>query len=247
MTGRAEDPPSLYGAHADWYDRIYAWKDYAAEARELERILGEEGTRPGDRVLEVGCGTGSFLEPLARVYRVTGLDSSAEMLRVAAAKLGDVPLLRAEMQDFAVAGPFDAVVCLFSSLGYLANVEELRSTARCFARAVRPGGAVIVEPWLEPEEFEAGRVGLDVARGPDRSLARSAFARREGDVAEIEFRWIASSVDAGLELATEIHRLWLCPHATIRAEFLAAGIELRADERGLGGARPRALLRGRAV
>ncbi|MEZ5063592.1 MAG: class I SAM-dependent methyltransferase [bacterium] len=247
MSDHADVPPSLYGVHADWYDRIYAWKDYVAEARELERILGEEGIRPGDRVLEVGSGTGNFLEPLSQTYRMTGLDSSSDMLRVAARKLGDVPLLRADMRDFAVSEPFDAVVCLFSSLGYLANVEELRATARCFARAVRPGGAVIVEPWLEPGEFEAGRVGLDVARGPDRSLARSAFSRRDGDVAEVEFRWIAASAAAGLELVTETHRLWLCPHATIRIEFLGAGIELRPDERGLGGARPRALLRGRAA
>jgi daunosaminyl-N,N-dimethyltransferase/N-dimethyltransferase len=196
-------------------------------------------------VLEVACGSGSFLVPLAERYRVSGIDLSPELLAIAARKLPGVPLRPGDMRSFEVDEPVDAVLCLFSSIGYLRDESELRTAAACFARAVRPGGVLLVEPWLDPADFIDGHAGLDTYRSPELSLARASFSRRRGEMAVVTFRWLAAVADRGLESEEETHELWLCPHELLRSVLGDAGFEVVHDPEGLGGPRGRALLRGR--
>ena len=130
---------SIYRQRAAYYDPIYHFKDYEGESRRLHRLLSEEGLEDGAQVLEAACGTGSYLVHLARSFSVAGFDLSEELLEIARQKLPDVPLFQANMADFTTKDPSDALLCLFSSVGYLYPEEELRSAASCFARAVRPG------------------------------------------------------------------------------------------------------------
>jgi ubiquinone/menaquinone biosynthesis C-methylase UbiE len=96
----------------------------------------------GERVLEVGCGTGHLLLDLAgRVRSVWGCDLSPAMLRRARWQVGDrVPLCRARAQalPFPTAW-FDTLVCTFPS-GY---IGDPRTWAE-FARVLSPGGRVAV-------------------------------------------------------------------------------------------------------
>jgi daunosaminyl-N,N-dimethyltransferase/N-dimethyltransferase len=240
----ASERPGLYGDRAEWYDRIYHWKDYPAEAERLAGFLAEDGVPDGSRVLEVACGTGSFLVPLAARYDVSGLDRSPELLAIAARKLPGVRLARGDMRSFEVDRPYDALLCLFSSIGYVRDESELAATAASFAAALRPGGALLIEPWLDPADFVPGHVSFDVWRGDDLHLARSAFASLRGDVSRVEFRWIAASPGGGVELDDEIHELWLCPRATLQAALEDAGFTVRWDP-GSGGPRARGLFRAR--
>ena len=173
------DEPSdrgFYGDRAEWYDRIYHWKDYPTEAAGLVEVLAEEGIGERARVLEVACGTGSFLAPLSTHYEIAGLDRSSELLAIAAGKVPGAPLTCGDMRAFEVDRPFDALLCLFSSIGYLRDESELAATVACFAAALRPGGVLLIEPWLDPSDFRPGHAALDVWRGDDLHLARSAFA-----------------------------------------------------------------------
>src|SRR5438128_9240335 len=87
---------------------------------------------PG-RVLDLGCGTGRVAIPLAALgHRVTAVDLSEEMLRVAGAKAtaAGVRLDRVRanivaldaMRDVA----FDSVICLFSTLGMVTGADNRR-------------------------------------------------------------------------------------------------------------------------
>jgi len=235
----------FYGDRAEWYDRIYHWKDYPAEAARLAEVLAEDGIAEHARVLEVACGTGSFLAPLSTRYRIAGLDRSPELLAIAARKVPGVPLTCGDMRAFEVDQPLDAVLCLFSSIGYLRDEAELAAAASCFAAALRPGGVLLIEPWVDPAEFRPGHATLDVWRGDDLHLARSAFASRRGELSRIEFRWIAASPAGGVELESEVHELWLCPRATMQAALEAEGFSVRWDPGGSGEPRARGLFRAR--
>jgi ubiquinone/menaquinone biosynthesis C-methylase UbiE len=56
------------------YDRIYAFKDYAAESTRLTELIRERIGNRGGRLLDVACGTGRHLELSAASFEVCGLD-----------------------------------------------------------------------------------------------------------------------------------------------------------------------------
>ena len=73
---------------ARYYDRIYWSKDYSGEVDFLVRLFDRSGVT-GKNLLEVGCGTGNHTKLLvARGYRVTAVDISDDVLRVARGKVG---------------------------------------------------------------------------------------------------------------------------------------------------------------
>src|SRR5438105_138382 len=105
---RAMDEHGMYGARAEYYDPIYHWKDYAADAVRIRAILAAEGVADGARIIEAACGTGSYLARLRDRYEVSGFDLSEDMLAIARRKLPGVALFRADMAEFAVERPADA-------------------------------------------------------------------------------------------------------------------------------------------
>ena len=75
--------------------------------------------RPARALLDVACGTGKHLERLAQDHSVEGMDLDAALLELALRRLPGVPLHQADMTSFELGRRFDAVVCLFSSIGYV--------------------------------------------------------------------------------------------------------------------------------
>jgi SAM-dependent methyltransferase len=76
-----------YARSAPWYDKIYSFKDYVAEAAMLQRTI--EQRRPeARRLLDVACGTGEHLCHLRQHFDVTGVDASEAMLQVARRSCG---------------------------------------------------------------------------------------------------------------------------------------------------------------
>jgi SAM-dependent methyltransferase len=102
----------------------------------------------GDRLLDVGCGTGVLLEQVVERWptvRAVGTDLSGEMLAVARGRLGGrIPLVRADVSHLAFdTHSFDVAVSS-SSLHYWpvpgrALVE--------IARVLRPGGRLVITDW----------------------------------------------------------------------------------------------------
>ena len=105
---------SFQGLHARHYDLIYAEKPYAGEARFVHDLLGG---RPG-RLLDVACGSGRHARELAALgWDVTGVDYSPDLL--ARAREAGIAVHEQDMRKLDVPGaPFDAVTCLFDSIGY---------------------------------------------------------------------------------------------------------------------------------
>ncbi|MBS1824932.1 MAG: methyltransferase domain-containing protein [Acidobacteria bacterium] len=107
-----------------------------------EDLLALLAPQPGERVLDVGCGTGHLTAAIAQAgASVLGMDSSEEMITQARAGYPDLTFVRADVTDFQLEQPFDAV---FSN-AVLHWVTEAAAAAQCMARALRPGGRLVVE------------------------------------------------------------------------------------------------------
>src|SRR4051812_29909457 len=93
-----------------------------------------EADRPGGRVLELGCGTGHKLIPIASDgHPCVGLDSSPDMLAEAQRKANErgvaVEWMQGDMRDFDLERTFDFVFITANSLLHLLEAEDL---VRCF-------------------------------------------------------------------------------------------------------------------
>jgi SAM-dependent methyltransferase len=220
----------VFRRSARLYDAVYASiRDYPREAAELDRLIQER--RPGARtLLDIACGTGAHLEHLTG-YEVEGLDLDPEMLGVARERLPNVPLHEGDMVDFDLGKRFDAVVCMFSSIGYVRTAERLRSAVASMARHLEPGGVLVVEPWLSPEVWVDRHVGAVFVDQPELKIARMNVGEREGNLSIFEFEYLVGTPN-GLERFNERHELGLFTVEQYLEAFRAAGLEVDHDPEG---------------
>jgi SAM-dependent methyltransferase len=226
---------SFYARSADFYDLVYGGKPYADEAAAVHARIQAHLRSGGDALLDVGCGTGSHAAHLRGHYRVDGLDLEEGLLRIARGRYPDAAFHQGDMTDFDLGREFDALVCLFSAIGYVRTEDGLRRAMANFARHLRPGGVAVVEPWLSPEVFRPGMPRLDVSEFPELKVARMGRTDWEGDLSVIVFVYVVGHPH-GIEHWEERHLLGLFTHQQMLDAFTAAGLEVvEYDPHGLTG------------
>jgi SAM-dependent methyltransferase len=137
---------SQFDAFARYYDA-----DYGAIDEDL-LFYRELAQRTDGPVLEVMCGSGRLLLPLARAgLRLTGVDVSSTMIglareRLAAAGLSErVRLLQADIRQRAPHGPFGLAIVAINSFMHLANTDEQLAALEHIHAALRPGGLLAID------------------------------------------------------------------------------------------------------
>ena len=226
----------MYQQSARYYDALYAsmGKDYAAEARRVADLVEERKRSPGNALLDVACGTGAHLEHLRERFDCEGLDVSRQMVERARARLPGVTVHERDMIGFNLDRRFDAIVCLFSAIGYLPNVGRLDQALQSFARHLLPGGVAIVEPWFAPEEWIDGHLHALFVDEPALKVARFNVSRRDGNVSVMNFHYMVASAD-GVRTFVETHRATLFTQADYLAAFAKAGLSATFEQPGLTG------------
>ena len=221
----------MFSRSARIYDAIYASiRDYPREAAQLDALI--QARRPGAKsLLDVACGTGVHLHHLAGRYEVEGLDLDPEMLAVARERLPDATFHQGDMASFDLGKRFDAVVCMFSSIGYVKTEEWLRDAIASMARHLEPGGVLVVEPWLTPDAWSDRHVGAVFVDEPELKIARVNVAEREGTISSFEFQYLVGTPD-GVEHFSERHELGLFTVEQQLEAFRAAGLEAEHDPEG---------------
>jgi SAM-dependent methyltransferase len=230
----------VYEKSAAFYDAIYSFKDYRSESARVRSLLHQSGCSDGASLLDVACGTGGHLAFLREHFAVQGLDLDQQMLDVARSRMPDVPLHRGDMTSFDIGIRFDAVICLFSSIGYTKTVDGLGLAIGAMSRQVRPGGVLIVEPWFSLDTFFPGHLNALFVDRPDLKIARMSVSAVENRVSVLAFSYLIGTA-AGVSYETERHELGLFTRdeylaafrsCDLEVEYLTDGISER-DNRGL--------------
>ncbi len=221
----------MFTRSARLYDAIYASiRDYPREASELDSLIQQR--RPEARtLLDVACGTGAHLEHLAGRYQVEGLDLDPDMLAIARERLPQATFHEGDMTSFALGKRFDAVVCMFSSIGYALTEARLQSAVASMARHLEPGGVLVIEPWLTPDVWTDGLVGAVFVQEPELKVARINTSRHRDHVSVVDFHYLVGTPD-GVEHFTELHELGLFTVEQQLAAFSAAGLAAEHDPEG---------------
>jgi SAM-dependent methyltransferase len=127
------------------YDRFFGPRFHGAVLDILERLLFAR-VNPGARILDVCCGTGRLAGEMARRgYRVTGIDSSADMLALARQNSPECDFVQADARDFDLPPVFEAAVSTFESLNHVLSTDGLRSVFQNVRRALKEGALFVFD------------------------------------------------------------------------------------------------------
>lgn len=157
--------------------------------KEAEEIVATLKLDPGSSILDAPCGHGRIANLLAaNGFRVTGVDVTELFLKeaqVAREELGvDVDYRQGDLRNLPVSGPFDAVVCWFTSFGYFDD-DDNKKVLDEFARVLEPGGRLLIET-MHHDGFVRGFVSAPEAtmteRGEDTMSDVTSFDSRTGRI-----------------------------------------------------------------
>jgi SAM-dependent methyltransferase len=226
----------VYEHSAAAYDLLNAarGKDYGREAAQVaERVRRR---RPEARsLLDVGCGTGLHLEAFRRLgFEVAGVELSGAMAEVARGRLPGAEVVVADMRSFRLDRAFDAVVCLFSAIGYMPDTAALDTAVATMAGHLVPGGVLVVEPWLAPVAWHVGMVQADTAEADGLTVSRVSRSALWDDRSTIDMHYVISTPERSWSFV-EHHRLRLFDTADYLDAFTRAGLQVEHDEVGLTG------------
>jgi daunosaminyl-N,N-dimethyltransferase/N-dimethyltransferase len=228
---RKNHPGARFSDPAWLYELVHRHKSYDADGARLIAALERHGVTAG-RVCEGACGTGSYLTPLAERFEVSGFDLDRRMLNVAQGKLPGRHLWRGDLCQFTVSQPVDALLLLFGAVGYVPP-DELAGHAAAVAQAVRPGGVVLLEPWLTAEHFHANLPHMLVVDTRFLKICRQVVPKRDGLRSILEFHYLVSRPDFGVVHLVETETLTMHPHDELLAHYAAAGLACVDQEPGL--------------
>ena len=205
-------------SYADAYDELIA-QTYDAVYTRLRDPSGDIAfyrdlaVESGGPVLELGCGTGRTLLPVARAgIACVGLDASPAMLRVLRTKSPDVEAVHGDMRAFELGSVFRLVTAPFRAFSHLLDVDAQLACLACVQRHLAPGGAFafdVFDPRLDvlalgeiPESFPVifEHQGREMRRwetvrfDATRQILRVTFRFDGGPpeltgMAEVQMRW----------------------------------------------------------
>jgi ubiquinone/menaquinone biosynthesis C-methylase UbiE len=136
--------------HDHWFEDLAehmgeAYDRYAhtkGTMQEVDHVVGALGLTPGDRVLDVGCGTGRHAIELARHdIDVHGIDISQRFIDIARQRSSLVTFERCDARSLRFEAEFDAVICLCQgAFGMMTADGDDAAVVAGLARSLRPGG-----------------------------------------------------------------------------------------------------------
>lgn len=139
----AEEANDLFASSYDDFNYRYLNARWTGTLLARAKAAGLQG----DRLLDVGCGTGlSFIPMLRRGWRVTACDVSSVMVEIARSKVGDrAKVLIADMRDLPVLGSFDLAWAVNDAMNYLLTAEELEAALRGMRSNLAEDGVVVFD------------------------------------------------------------------------------------------------------
>jgi SAM-dependent methyltransferase len=226
----------MYSQTQEFYDLIYStMKDYPAEVDHLHGLIQE--LNPSARtVLDAACGTGEHARLLSERhgYEVDAVDLDPVFVQIARSKLTPAQVWQGSMTSLYLPGAYDVIVCLFSSIAYVQTLPRLLQTFQSFYSHLSPGGIILVEPWLTPEDFRGGQCATMTVKQGGLVVQRMGTTAREGRLTHTTF---AYTIFEGCHLrqVQEVHTLGLWSRQEVQDTFSAAGLRSVFREEGPSG------------
>ncbi|MGW1740142.1 class I SAM-dependent methyltransferase [Nocardia sp. NPDC001965] len=207
---------------------------FDATESEVEAIATLLRLPRGARILDIPCGFGRHAGPLSRRgYRVVGVDSSPEQLDDARRRYPDCTFVLTDMRT-PPAGPYDAILNLWTSFGFFDTREEDFAALSAWADVLVPGGKLVME--IDTLEYFEHRVRKGSEPISTQLTQRSDLignARYDWTTQELELHWRRPGwsrrgrlhMYSRQELETAIHAAGF-DHAAFTSDFSGNPVEI---------------------
>lgn len=224
-----------YGRFAEVYDLLMEEIPYEDWCSYLTGLLRVHGVADG-LVCELGCGTGTMTELLAKAgYDMTGIDSSEEMLQQAMQKreASGLPILYLlqDMREIELYGTMRAFVSVCDTMNYLTEPEDFLEVLKLVNNYLDPGGIFIFD--LKTEHFFRDVLGDSTSGASEEHAAY--ILENEYDVETQQnssfLTVFEEQEDGRFERFTELHEQRAYSLPEIRALAEEAGLEFEAAYR----------------
>ncbi len=223
----------LYRDLAKYYDLIYSFKDYKKESDEIKKLIAKNKKSLGKDLLEAACGTAHHLEYLKNNFSCMGIDLNQGILNVAKAKIKNVVFKKADMINFDLKKQFDVITCLFSSIGYVKTYENLEKTVKNFAKHLKTGGVVIIEPWLTKEYYAIDKPHLTVYEDKNLKIARLNTSKIKDGLSVMDMHYLIAERGKDVKHFVDRHELGLFEVDKTLAIMKKAGFKAKFIKNGL--------------
>lgn len=138
-----------------WGTRAQDWSEFQEPIfrHVYEAVLAQTGVGSGSRYLDIGCGAGLAVQLATGLgAQVSGIDASEGLLAIARSRAPGADIRQGDLEDLPFADDSFDVVTGFNSFQYAGNPGIALGEAR---RVSKPGGAVVIVTWGDPEGMEA--------------------------------------------------------------------------------------------
>ena len=230
----------------DYYDLLYADKDYRAEARFVASRLPHGKLA----ILELGCGSGIHATHLAELgHSVTGVDRSPTMLRRAMERVvpgdsatGHVIFCDGDARFVRLDRRFDAVISLFHVVSYQVEDGDVAAMLATAAEHLQPGGILFFDVWYGPAVlYQRPSIRVKRMHNAHLSIIRIAepVLRTTMNVVDVHYEAFVTDLASGhIECFKEEHAMRYFSLAEISALGRAAGFSLERAEEWVTGRNP---------
>ena len=226
----------IFKEYAAYYDVFYKRKNYHRECDFIEALFTKYATQKPKTILDLGCGTGGHLIPLAqRGYHVEGIDRSSEMLRIAKDKCRRLNLkikfYHRTLDKFQFKKKFDSVISIFSVIDYLTRPAEIRAAFENIAKHMKRDALFIFDFWngKAVERFYSPRKEKRFVEGHqiiERCSFTKIFPRR--NLCQVEYICKIKQNGGGVEFLKEKHTVRYFSISEMSKRLLAAGLRVIA-------------------
>jgi len=241
---------STFASYASYYDLLYQDKDYAVETAFIRGVMQSFCPRV-DRVLDLGCGTGTHARHLAALgLSVCGVDGSSSMVECALSSHATLPedfrrrlaFLKGDIRNLRLGEKFDCVLSLFHVMSYMTSNADLQHAFQTVRHHLAPGGICLFDCWygpavlhlrpsvrvkeLEDEEFSILRVA-DPAMRPNENAVDVNYTL-----------WVKNRAADTLEIVRETHRMRYLFRPEIDSLAEQAGLQILEAREWMTGREP---------
>jgi len=138
-----------FGDYARIYDLVYRDKAYGAETDYVLSVVEKHAAAKPGAILELGCGTGNYSTEFSkRGYRLTGIDLSSDMVRIAEERgIPGSRFMVGDIRSYTLEEKFPLIISLFHVFSYLNTHDDVRAFFSQAYRHLEEKGLLVFDLW----------------------------------------------------------------------------------------------------
>ena len=149
------------------------------------------------------------------------------MLSIAKKKLSGTRLIKGDMAKINLKKKFDAVLCLFSSIGYARNYKNFDRIIKNFSRHLKKGGVLIINPWFDKKNFKANKTNVGNYEDEKTKITRMYYTEKKGNLSILNLHFLIADKGKDIKYVKDRHELGLFEHKKFLKIMTKNGLQPR--------------------